>query len=91
MKNLLERIKKLIMTTDNIIRDEKLQYDIKRETAKISALSSGRTDKYEHLIGEEILPSNQRQMIEQAKFSPSPLGKPFEKQTDKHGLCKTSP
>ena len=50
--------KKIIMTIDGKIRDEKLQYDINREAAKISALSSGKIDKYEYLRGEEILPSN---------------------------------
>ena len=67
------------MTIDGQIRDEKLQYDINREAAKISALSSGKTDKYEYLTGEEILPSNQKQIVEQAKFTSSPLGKAFEK------------
>ena len=69
------------MTIDDQITDEKLQYDINREAAKISALSSGKIDKYEYLTGEEILPSNQKQIIEQAKFTYSPLGKAFEKQT----------
>ena len=59
--------------------DEKLQYDINREAAKIS-LSSSKIDKYEYLTGEEILPSNQQQITEQAKFTYSPLGKAFEKQ-----------
>ena len=68
------------MINDDQIRDEKLQYDINREAAKISALSSGKIDKYEYLTGEEILPSNQQQIIEQAKFTYSPLGKAFEKQ-----------
>ena len=68
------------MTIDDQIRDEKLQYDINREAAKISALSSGKIHKYEYLTGEEILPSNQQQIIEQAKFTYSPLGKAFEKQ-----------
>ena len=68
------------MTIADQVRDEKLQYDINREAAKISALSSGKIDKYEYLTGEEILPSNQQQIIEQAKFSYSPLGKAFEKQ-----------
>ena len=45
------------------IRDEKLQYDINREAAKISALSSNKIGKYEYLTGEEILPSNQKQII----------------------------
>ena len=68
------------MTIDDQIRDEKLQYDINREAAKISALSSGKIHKYEYLTGEDILPSNQQQIIEQAKFTYSPLGKAFEKQ-----------
>ena len=63
------------MALEDQIRDEKLQYDINREAAKISALSSGKTGKYEYLTGEEILPSNQQQIIEQAKFTYSPLGK----------------
>ena len=68
------------MTIKDQIRGEKLQYDINREVAKISALSSGKIDKYEYLTGEEILPSIQQQMIEQAKFIYSSLGKAFEKQ-----------
>ena len=68
------------MTIDDQIKDEKLQYDINREAAKISALSSGKIHKYEHLTGEDILPSNQQQIIEQAKFTYSPLAKAFEKQ-----------
>ena len=69
------------MTTDDQLEDEKLQYDINREAANISALSSGKIDKYEYLTVEDILPSNQKQIIEQAKFTYSPLGKAFEKQT----------
>ena len=69
------------MTIEDQIRDEKLQFDINREAAKISALSSDKTDRYEYLTDEEILPSSQQQVIEQAKFSYSPLGKAFEKQT----------
>ena len=68
------------MTINDQIKDEKLQYDINREAAKISALSSGKIHKYEYLTGEDILPSNQQQIIEQAKFTYSPLGKTFEKQ-----------
>ena len=69
------------MTIDDKIGDEKLQYDINREAAKISALSSGKIDKYEYLTGEEVLCSNQKQIIEQATFTYSPLGKVPEKQT----------
>ena len=68
------------MTIEDQIKDEKLQYDINREAAKLSALSSGKLDKYEYLTGEEILPSNQQQIIQQAKFNYSPLGKAIEKQ-----------
>ena len=52
------------MAINDQIRNEKIQYDINREVAKISAISS----------------SNQQQIIEQTKFTYSPLGKAFEKQ-----------
>ena len=69
------------MTINDQIRDEKVQYNINREAAKISALSLGKICKYEYLTGEDILPSNQQQqIIEQAKFTYSPLRKAFEKQ-----------
>ena len=45
---------------NNWWQDEKLQYHVNREAAKISASSCGETDIYEYLTGEEILPSNQR-------------------------------
>ena len=61
------------------IVDEKLQYDINREAVKISALSSGKIDKYEYLTGEEILPSDLRRVIERAKFTYSHLEKALEK------------
>ena len=68
------------MTIDDQIKSEKLQYDINWETEKISALLSGKFDKYQYLTGEEILSSNKQQIIEQAKFTYSPLGKAFKKQ-----------
>ena len=69
------------MTINDQIRDEKLQYDINREAAKISALSSSKIHKYEYLTGEDILPSSQQQIIEQARFTYSPSAKAFEKET----------
>ena len=60
------------MTIDHEIRDEILKFDINREAAKLSALSSGKIDKYEYLTDEEILPSDQIRLIEQAKFTYSP-------------------
>ena len=69
------------MTIEDQNRDEKLQHDINREATKISALSSGKIDKYDQFTGEEILPSNTQQIIKQAKFTYSSLGKTFEKQT----------
>ena len=68
------------MTIIDHLRDEKLQYDIDRETAKIWALSSEKIHKYKHLTGENMLPSNQQQITEHGKFTYSPLGKTFEKQ-----------
>ena len=68
------------MKIDDQIRDEKLQYDINREAAKISALSSNKIGKYEYLTDEETLPYDKKQIIEQAKFTYFPLGKAFEKQ-----------
>ena len=68
-----------MMTINDQIRDEKLRYDINREAAKISALSSGKIHKYEYLTGKDILPSNQQQIIEQARFTYSSIGKAFEK------------
>ena len=68
------------MTINDQIRDEKLQYDINRKAAKISALSSVKIHKYEYVIGEDILASNQQEIIQQARFTYSALGKVFEKQ-----------
>ena len=68
------------MIINDIARDEKLLDDINREVAKISALSSGKIDKYQYLKGKEILPPDQRRVIEQTKFIYSSLGKGFEKQ-----------
>ena len=67
------------MAIDDQIRDEKLQYEINKEAAEISALSSGKIDKYEYLTGKDILPSNQQQIIEEAKSTSSPLGNAFKK------------
>ena len=68
------------MTIDDKIRDEKMQYSINREAVKILVLSSGKIDKYEYLTGEELLPTDQNRVIEEAKFTHSPLGRAFEKQ-----------
>ena len=60
------------MAFDDKIRDEKLQHDIHRDAAKISALSTSKI---------EILPSDHRRVIEQAKSTYSPLAIALEKQT----------
>ena len=67
------------MKIDDKISDEKQQYDINREAAKTSPLSTGKIYKCEYLTDEETLPSYQRRVIKQAKFIYSPLGKAFEK------------
>ena len=68
------------MAIDDKIRDEKLKYVINREAAKISALTSGKIDKYEHVTGKEILSFDQRRVIEPARFIYSPLWKALENQ-----------
>ena len=57
------------MTINEKTRDEKLQYDINRQTTKISTLSLGKIDECEYLTGEKILPSNQRKTIKHVKFT----------------------
>ena len=64
-----------------MIRDETLQYKINRGATEKSALSSGRINKYEYITDKEILSSDQSIMMEQGKFTYSPLGKAFKKQT----------
>ena len=66
------------MAIDEKNRDEKVQYDINRERAKISALSSGKIDKNEYLIGKELQAFDQRRVIKQAKFTCPQLGKALE-------------
>ena len=70
------------MIIDDKSRDETLQYDINTQAAKVSALSSGKIDKYEYLTPPPLPPPppDQRRVIEQVKFTYSPLGKAFEKQ-----------
>ena len=68
------------MRIDDSIRNEQLLYDINSEAAKISALLSGKNNKYEYLTGEEILTFDQIRVIEQAKFTYSSLVKALEKQ-----------
>ena len=79
------------MTTDDKIRDGKLQHDINRKAAKISALSSGKIDKYKDLTGEGIPASNGRQIIEQAKFAYIPLRKALKKTNKKTCWCYKVP
>ena len=88
-KNLLEYISKnkhVIWSWLLMIKFEMKYYSVNkgienREAAKRSALSSDKINTYEYLTGENILPSNQKQIIEQGKFKYPPLGKAFEKQT----------
>ena len=89
-KNVLGTKQKLILTIDDEIKDEKLLYDIKKEATKISALLSGKIDKYEYLTGEEILPSDQSRIKEQADFTYSSLGKAFEKQNNGRAMKKAN-
>ena len=67
--NLFELIYNKIMTVDDQIKDEKAQYNINREAAKISSLSSSKINKYDYLTGKVVLSSNQEQIIEEAKLT----------------------
>ena len=71
----------LIKAIDDNFRDEKLQHNINKEAAKISVLSSRKINKFEYVTDKEMLPYNRSQMIEQAKFTYSPLRKALKKQT----------
>ena len=68
------------MAIHDKIRDEKLQYRISREAAKIPLLSSGNAHKYKYITGEEYY--IQSQMIERSRFKYTPLHKTFEKQIE---------
>ena len=67
------------MTFDDTITDAKQQHNINRWATKILALSSGKFYIYEYLLGEEIPPSNRRQIIKQAEFMNSLIEKTLEK------------
>ena len=75
---------------DDKIKANQAQYDIDREAAKISALSSGELEKYENLTGEDL--GYKPGVVESAKFKYSPLGRVFnkvlEKEDKKEGLLK---
>ena len=73
---LIEQVKIL----DDKIKANKAQYDLDRETAKISALSSGKLEKYEYLTGEKL--RYKADVIQKAEFEYSPLGKVFNKELD---------
>ena len=68
-KDLFNTSHNKIITINDQIRNEKLQYDINRKAAEISSLRSGKIDKYEYLTGNDILAFNQQQILEQAKFT----------------------
>ena len=73
-------VKDQLKILDNKIRQNKADYDLYRKNAKISALSSGKLDKYEYLIGED--PGYRPDPVQKAKFEYSPLGQVFNKGLD---------
>ena len=73
------------MRIDKQIEDEKLQYNIYREAAKVSVLSAVKINNYEYFTGEKTLYFNQEQKIGQTEFFYYPLGKAFEKVQTKYG------
>ena len=83
-------IKEQIKNLDNKIRQNEADYDLYRQNAKISALSSGELKKYEYLTGEDL--GYRPDAVQKAKFEYSPLGQVFNKGFDKNerqeGLLK---
>lgn len=72
-KSLLEEVKITVMAIGKKIKNRKLQCDINRAAVKISALCSGKIDKYKSMKSDEILPSQQHAILTEAKFTYSPL------------------
>ena len=68
------------MTINDKIRYEDLQYNANREAAKLAAYWSNKIGKYQYLTSEQLLPSNQSIIIDQAKCTCTPLGEAFENQ-----------
>ena len=83
-------IKEQIKVLDDKIRQNQADYILYRQNAKISALSSGKLDKYEYLTGEDL--NYRPDPVQKAKFEYSPLGQVFNKGSDKNekqeGLLK---
>ena len=69
-----------VKIVDNKIKSNKAQYDLNRQAAKISALSSGELEKYECLTGEDL--GYKSDVVQKARFEYSPLGKVFNKGLD---------
>ena len=69
-----------VKSFDDNIKTNEAQYDLDREAAKISALSSGEFEKHEHLTGEDL--GYKPDVVQKAKFEYSPLGKVFNKGLD---------
>ena len=73
-------INEQVKIPDDKIRTSKAQYDLDRQAAKISALSSGELEKYEYLSGEDL--GYKPDIVQKAKFEYSPLGQVFNKGFD---------
>ena len=77
-------ISEKIKAINNKFEQNKAQYDWGRQTAKISASSSGNISKYEFLTGNDVLP--EKDLLEKAatmkRFEYLLLGKELKAQTD---------
>ena len=74
-------INEQIKILDNKIGSNQAQYDLHRQNAKISTLSSGELDKYEYVTGEGL--GYKPDVVQKAKFEYSPLGQVFNKGLEK--------
>ena len=70
-------ISEKIKTIDNKVKQNKAQYNLDNQTAKISALSSGNVSKYEFLTGRDVSPEKDllKKVATMKRFEYSPLGK----------------
>ena len=76
-------VSKKVKTVDNKIEQNKAQYDLDRQNAKVSASSSANVTKYEFLTGKDVLP--EKDLLEKAatikRFEYSTLRSALRKQS----------
>ena len=70
-------VKDQLKVLDRKIKQNRADYDLYRQNAEISALSSGDLDKYEYLTKKDL--NYKPDPMQKAKFEYFPLGQVFNK------------